>query len=66
MNLVLATLFWQTPREPESVTTSRRKQTAQRRPIECTVIMMAVTVILVTVILLIVWPLQRLALVAIE
>lgn len=65
MNLVLATLFPQTPRKPESVTTSRRKQTAQRRLIECTVIMMAVTVIIVTVIL-VVWPLQRWALVSIE
>lgn len=66
MNLVLATLFQQTPREPESITSSRRKQTAQRRFIECTVIMMAITVIIVTVTIVVVLPRQRRALVSIE
>lgn len=53
------TSFQQTPREPESVTSSKRKQTAQRRFIECTVIGMAVTVIIVPVTIAVVLPLQR-------
>lgn len=66
MDLVVGTLFQQTPREPESVTSSRRKPTAQQRLNKCAVIVMAITVIIVTVTIVVVSPLQRWALVSKE